>query len=54
MDVEIFYYQRFEKTVLDRKGLENRIYCFVEKIQPNGTIAEIKSVPDFKCISLNR
>ena len=23
----------------------------MEKIQPNGLVAEIKSVPDFKCIS---
>ena len=43
-----------EKTVLGQeRSAENRVYCF--NVSKNNTkwswIAEIKSVPDFKCIS---
>ena len=43
-----------EKTVLaQERAAENRIYCFnIKKINNKWTwLAEIKSVPDFKCIS---
>jgi DNA-directed RNA polymerase II subunit RPB2 len=43
-----------EKTVLGQeRAAENRVYCFnISKNQPKYTwSAEIKSVPDFKCIS---
>jgi len=43
-----------EKTVLGQeRAAENRVYCFnVNKNNPKYTwMAEIKSVPDFKCIS---
>ena len=43
-----------EKTVLGQeRAAENRVYCFnISKNQPKYTwSAEVKSVPDFKCIS---
>lgn len=42
-----------EKTVLGQeRAAENRIYCFnISKNTKYSWIAEIKSVPDFKCIS---
>jgi DNA-directed RNA polymerase beta subunit len=41
-----------EKTVLGQeRAAENKIYCFRGKTAAKSWYAEIKSVPDFKCIS---
>ena len=49
----LFYYKGFRENILGQeRAAENRVYCFDGKNTTKWQCyAEIKSVPDFKCIS---